>query len=98
MSKATPRGAVVKFAEAGKQQRKKNLGEIFMTYSHVYVASVALANQAQVLQAFVEADQYNGPSIIIAYSPCVQQGVRPRGLDDLVEESRFAVDSGYWPL
>ncbi len=98
MSKATPVGAIVKFAEAGKQQRKKNIGEIFMTYEHVYVASVSLANQAQVLQAFLEADQHNGPSIIIAYSPCVQQGVRPRGLDDMVEESRFAVDSGYWPL
>lgn len=98
MSKATPAGAIAKFAESGKQQRKKNIGEIFMTYEHVYVASVSLANQAQVLQAFLEADKHNGPSIIIAYSPCVQQGVRPRGLDDMVEESRFAVDSGYWPL
>jgi len=98
MSKATPQGATAKFAEGGKMQRKKNIGEIFMTYEHVYVASVSLANQSQVLQAFIEADQHAGPSIIIAYSPCVQQGVRPRGLDDMVEESRFAVDSGYWPL
>lgn len=97
-SKATPAGATAKFAEGGKQQRKKNIGEIFMTYEHVYVASVSLGNPAQVLQAFIEADQHNGPSIIIAYSPCVQQGVRPRGLDDMVEESRFAIDSGYWPL
>jgi pyruvate dehydrogenase (NADP+) len=98
MSKATPAGASVKFAMGGKQQRKKNIGEIFMTYEHVYVASVSLANQAQVLQAFLEADRHNGPSFIVAYSPCVQQGVRPRGMDDMVEESRLAVDSGYWPL
>lgn len=98
MSKATPAGASVKFAVGGKRQRKKSIGEIFMTYEHVYVASVSLANQAQVLQAFVEADKHAGPSFIVAYSPCVQQGVRPRGLDDMVEESRFAVDSGYWPL
>jgi pyruvate/2-oxoacid:ferredoxin oxidoreductase beta subunit len=98
MSKATPAGASVKFAVGGKQQRKKNIGEIFMTYEHVYVASVSLANQAQVLQAFIEADRHNGPSFVVAYSPCIQQGVRPHGLDDMVEESKFAVDSGYWPL
>lgn len=98
MSKSTPAGASVKFAIGGKQQRKKSLGEIFMTYEHVYVASVALHNQAQVLQAFVEADRHNGPSIIIAYAPCIQQGVRPQGLNDMIDESRFAVDSGYWPL
>lgn len=97
-SKATPAGASVKFAIGGKKQKKKSIGEMFMTYEHVYVASVALGNQAQVLQAFWEADQHNGPSIIIAYSPCIQQGVRPRGLNDMYEESKFAVDSGYWPL
>ncbi len=98
MSKATPAGASVKFAVGGKTQRKKSIGEMFMTYEHVYVASVSLANQAQVLQAFIEADRHNGPSFVVAYAPCVQQGVRPRGLDDMVEESRFAVESGYWPL
>lgn len=98
MSKATPAGASVKFAIGGKQQRKKSLGEIFMTYEHVYVASVSIGNQAQTLQAFIEADQHNGPSIIIAYAPCMLQGVRPQGLNDMLEESRFAVDSGYWPL
>ena len=97
-SKATPAGAAVKFAMGGKQQRKKNIGEIFMTYEHVYVASVALSNHSQVLQAFLEADRHNGPSFIVAYAPCIQQGVRPRGLDDMFEESKFAVDSGYWPL
>ena len=65
---------------------------------HVYVASVALSNQAQTLQAMVEADRHNGPSIIIAYAPCIQQGVRPDGLNDMVDEARFAVESGYWPL
>lgn len=97
-SKATPAGATAKFAMGGKQQRKKGLGEIFMTYEHVYVASVSLGNQAQTLRAFMEADQHNGPSIVIAYSPCIQQGVRPQGLNDMFDECRFAVDSGYWPL
>lgn len=97
-SKATPAGASVKFAMGGKQQKKKSLGEMFMTYEHVYVASVALTNMAQTLQAFYEADQHQGPSIIIAYAPCIQQGVRPRGLNDMVDECKYAVDSGYWPL
>jgi pyruvate-ferredoxin/flavodoxin oxidoreductase len=97
-SKSTPQGASVKFASGGKQQRKKNIGEIFMTYEHVYVASVALSNPAQVLQAFIEADKHKGPSFIIAYSPCIQQGIRARGMDDMFEESKLAVDSGYWPL
>jgi pyruvate dehydrogenase (NADP+) len=98
MSKATPAGASAKFAVGGKTQRKKSIGEMFMTYEHVYVASVSLANQAQVLQAFIEADRHNGPSFVVGYAPCVQQGLRAHGLDDMVDESRFAVDSGYWPL
>lgn len=97
-SKATPQGATQPMAKGGKVQRKKALGEIFMTYEHVYVASIALSNQAQTLQAFIEAEAHNGPSIIIAYAPCIQQGVRPRGLNDMFEEAKFAVDSGYWPL
>lgn len=97
-SKATPAGASVKFAVGGKVQRKKNIGEIFMTYEHVYVASVSLHNQSQSLQAFVEADRHKGPSLIVAYSPCIQQGVRPRGLNDMFDECKLAVDSGYWPL
>lgn len=97
-SKSTPAGATVKFAAGGKTQRKKNIGELFMTYEHVYVASVAIHNQAQVLQAFIEADRHNGPSIIVAYAPCIQHGVRPQGLNDMIDESKFAVDSGYWPL
>lgn len=97
-SKATPSGASVKFAIAGKQQGKKNLGEMFMTYEHVYVASVCLSNQAQLVQALVEADRHNGPSFVVAYAPCVQQQVRPEGLNDMFNECKFAVDSGYWPL
>lgn len=97
-SKATPAGASVAFARGGKVQKKKSIGEMFMTYEHVYVASVSLSDQAQTLQAFIEADKHKGPSIIIAYSPCVQQGVRPQGLNDMFEECKFAVESGYWPL
>lgn len=97
-SKATPAGATAKFALGGKTQKKKGLGEMFMTYEHVYVASVSLHDQAQTLQAFVEADRHDGPSIVIAYAPCVQQGVRPDGMNDMFEECKFAVDSGYWPL
>jgi pyruvate dehydrogenase (NADP+) len=97
-SKATPIGASAKFAMDGKKQSKKSLGEIFMTYQHVYVASVSLHDQGQTLRAFIEADQYKGPSIIIAYAPCVQQGIRPHGLNDMFEECKFAVDCGYWPL
>ncbi|KAG7357016.1 pyruvate ferredoxin oxidoreductase [Nitzschia inconspicua] len=98
MSKATPVGSSVKFATSGKTQRKKNIGEMFMTYEHVYVASVCLANQSQVLQAFLEADRHDGPSFVVAYAPCVQHGLRAHGLDDMVEECRLAVDTGYWPL
>ena len=89
-SKATPVGASVKFAMGGKQQKKKSIGEMFMTYEHVYVASIALSNSAQTLQAFLEADRHDGPSIIIAYSPCIQQGVRPQGLNDMYDECRLA--------
>jgi len=97
-SKATPAGATAQFASGGKVQRKKDIGQMFMTYEHVYVASICLANQAQMLQAMIEADQHPGPSIIIAYAPCIQQGVRPQGLNDMFDEAKFAIDSGYWPL
>lgn len=97
-SKSTPAGAMQAFASGGKTQKKKPLGEMLMTYEHVYVASVALSNQAQTLQALIEADRYDGPSIVIAYAPCIQQGVRPNGLNDMFEECSLAVASGYWPL
>jgi len=97
-SKATPAGATALFAAGGKTQKKKSIGEMFMTYEHVYVASVAISNPAQVLQAMLEADAHDGPSIIVAYAPCIQHGVRPQGLNDMIDEARYAVDSGYWPL
>src|SRR5208282_4291402 len=96
MSKATPRGAVAKFAAGGKPGRKKDLGLIAMAYGQVYVASVALgAKDDQTLKAFVEAESYPGPSIIIAYSHCIAHGY------DLVhgmDQQKAAVQSGYWPL
>ena len=97
-SKATPAGASVKFAVGGKEQTKKNMGEIFMTYEHVYVASVCLSNQSHLLQTLIEADRYGGPSFVVAYAPCIQQQLRPEGQNDMFDECRYAVDSGYWPL
>lgn len=82
-SKATPIGASVVFSKGGKSQTKKQLGAIFMTYEHIYVASVCLSNQSQLVTALVEADRYDGPSIVIAYAPCIQQQVRPEGLNDM---------------
>lgn len=97
-SKATPIGASVVFSKGGKSQTKKQLGAIFMTYEHIYVASVCLSNQSQLVKALVEADRYDGPSIVIAYAPCIQQQVRPEGLNDMFNECKLATDSGYWPL
>jgi pyruvate-ferredoxin/flavodoxin oxidoreductase len=96
MSKSTPRGAVAKFAAAGKPTGKKNLALLAMTYGDVYVASVALgANDAQTVKAFLEAEAYDGPSIIIAYSHCIAQGIdMGRGMTN----QKVAVETGYWPL
>jgi pyruvate-ferredoxin/flavodoxin oxidoreductase len=96
MSKSTPRGAVAKFAAAGKQTAKKDLGRLAMTYGNVYVARVAMgANDAQTLRAFLEAESYDGPSLIIAYSHCIAHGYDLRyGL----EQQKKAVLSGHWPL
>jgi pyruvate-ferredoxin/flavodoxin oxidoreductase len=95
-SKATPRGAVAKFAAAGKSLPKKDLGQMAMSYEGVYVAGVAMgANDKQTLQAFIEAASWDGPSIIIAYSHCIAHGYDMRfGLD----QQNRAVKSGYWPL
>jgi pyruvate-ferredoxin/flavodoxin oxidoreductase len=95
-SKATPRAAVAKFAAGGKPLGKKDLGRLAMTYGNVYVAQVAMgANDAQTIKAMVEAESYDGPSIIIAYSHCIQQGIAmERGLD----QQKLAVQSAYWPL
>ncbi len=95
-SKATPLGAVAKFAQAGKRSGKKNLGLMCMTYGNVYVASIAMgANRNQTLKAFVEAESYNGPSIIMAYSPCIAHGIDMR--ESQLEEKK-AVECGYYPL
>ena len=95
-SKSTPIGAVAKFANAGKRQGKKNLGLMCMTYGYVYVASISMgANRNQTLKAFLEAEAYSGPSIIMAYSPCIAHGI------DMMKsqlEEKLAVDAGYYPL
>ncbi len=97
-SKATPLGSIAKFATAGKRTNKKDLGRMAMTYGYVYVATISMgANKQQVLKAFKEAESYNGPSIIIAYAPCIEQGLR-KGMGKSMEECKLAVDSGYWPL
>jgi pyruvate-ferredoxin/flavodoxin oxidoreductase len=96
MSKATPRAAVAKFAAAGKPLPKKDLGRIAMTYGNIYVAQVAMgANDRQTVRAFVEAESYDGPSLIIAYSHCIAHGFNLRfGFD----QQQLAVDSGAWVL
>jgi pyruvate-ferredoxin/flavodoxin oxidoreductase len=96
MSKSTPRGAVAKFAAAGKGMAKKDLAMIAMTYGNIYVAKVALgASDAQTVKAFVEADKYNGSSLIIAYSHCISHGIdMEKGYDN----QKNAVASGHFPL
>jgi pyruvate-ferredoxin/flavodoxin oxidoreductase len=97
-SKATPIGAVAKFATSGKRVRKKDLGVIAMTYGYVYVAQVGLgANQNQFFQAVKEAEAYPGPSIIIAYAPCINHGIRG-GMTRTPLVVKEAVESGYWHL
>ena len=96
MSKATPRGAVAKFAASGKTNSRKDLAMEAVSYGSVYVAQVAIGgNDSHVVKAFQEAEAHNGPSIIIAYSSCIAHGY------DLVhglEQQKLAVQSGYWPL
>ena len=95
-SKATPLGAAAKFAAAGKSTPKKDLGLLAMSYSHVYVASVAIgARDAQTVRAFVEADAHPGPSLIIAYSHCIAHGY---DLAYGAQQQKLAVGSGVWPL
>jgi len=95
-SKATPRGAVARFAEGGKQARKKDLGMLAISYGSIYVAQVAMgAKPQQTLQAFLEAEAYEGPSLIIAYSHCIAHGI---DLKNGLRQQELAVKSGYWPL
>ena len=97
-SKATPTGSVAKFAASGKKTKKKDLGRMFMSYGYVYVASVAMgANMNQCLKAFLEAEAYPGPSIVISYAPCINQGLK-KGMGKSQEEEKLAVQVGYWPL
>jgi pyruvate-ferredoxin/flavodoxin oxidoreductase len=96
MSKATPRGAVAKFAASGKPNKRKDLGLLAMSYGNVYVAQVAMgSSDAQTVKAFIEAEAYDGPSIIIAYSHCIAHGIN---MQNGLEQQKLAVNSGYWPL
>ena len=95
-SKATPMGSVAKFAAAGKQTQKKNLGAIAMQYPNVYVAQVAMgANQQATINAFKEAKENKGPSIIICYCPCINHG---SNMSKTQEQEKLAVETGYWPI
>ncbi|MDY7101158.1 MAG: pyruvate:ferredoxin (flavodoxin) oxidoreductase [Actinomycetota bacterium] len=95
-SKATPRAAVAKFSAGGKPTGKKDLGMIAMAYGNVYVAQVAMgANMTQVVKAFAEAEAHDGPSLIIAYSPCIAHGF---DMSEMVDQQKLATQSGYWPL
>jgi len=95
-SKATPTGSVAKFAAAGKRTRKKDLGMMAMSYGYVYVATVSMgANPAQLLKALTEAEAYHGPSLVIAYAPCINHGIN---MTKSQAEAKKAVEAGYWPL
>ncbi|MEO2035283.1 MAG: pyruvate:ferredoxin (flavodoxin) oxidoreductase [Planctomycetaceae bacterium] len=95
-SKGTPRAAIAKFASGGKQIRKKDLGMIAVDYGHVYVAKVAMGSSPnQTIKAFEEAESYHGPSLIIAYSPCIAHGI---DMSQMMSRQKDAVNSGYWPL
>ena len=97
-SKATPTAAVAKFAASGKRVRKKDLGMIAASYGYVYVAQVAMgADKNQLLKALKEAESYNGPSLIIAYAPCINHGIKS-GMGTSQAQEKRAVDSGYWHL
>lgn len=97
-SKATPAGAVAQFAAAGKRTKKKDLGMMAMSYGYVYVAQVAMgASQSQLIKAMIEAEKYDGPSLIIAYSPCINHGIR-LGMGQSQLEEKNAVEAGYWHL
>ena len=94
-SKSTPMGAVAQFAAGGKPVSKKDLGMIAMSYGSVYVATVALSNPAQCVKAMLEAEAFDGPSLIIAYSHCIAHGIN---MTEGVDAQKRAVQSGYWPL
>ena len=92
-SKSSPHAAVAKFAAAGKRTKKKDLGMMAMSYGYVYVAQVAMSDPAQVLKAMTEAEAYHGPSLIIAYAPCINHGIK---MNQAQLEIARAVEAGYW--
>ena len=97
-SKSTPTSAIAKFAAAGKRTKKKDLGMMAMSYGYVYVAQIAIgADKNQAIKAISEAESYNGPSLIIAYSPCINHGIKG-GMTNSPYEQKKAVDCGYWNL
>jgi len=97
-SKSTPTAAVAKFAAAGKKIRKKDLGMLAMGYGYIYVAQIALgANMNQTIKALTEAENHKGPSLVIAYSPCINHGIKT-GMGTTIAEEKKAVDAGYWHL
>lgn len=97
-SKSTPTGAVAQFASTGKQMKKKDLASIAMSYGYVYVAQISMgADYNQCIKAFVEAEKYNGPSVIIAYAPCINHGIKG-GMSSAQSEEKKAVQAGYWNL
>jgi pyruvate-ferredoxin/flavodoxin oxidoreductase len=97
-SKATPKAAVAKFAASGKKIKKKDLGMLAMTYGYIYVAQVGMgADKNQLMKAIIEAEKYDGPSLIIAYCPCINHGIKA-GMGKAQADIQSAVDSGYWHL
>ena len=97
-SKATPTGSVAKFAASGKKTSKKDMGAMFMSYGYVYVATVSMgASKQQLMKAVMEAEAYDGPSLVMCYAPCINHGIM-KGMGKAQEEMNLAVKSGYWPL
>lgn len=97
-SKATPTAAIAQFAASGKKTKKKDLGRMAMSYGYVYVAQVAMgADKNQTLKAIAEAEAYDGPSIVIAYAPCINHGIKG-GMSNAQDQAKRAVESGYWHM
>ena len=97
-SKATPTGAVAQFAAAGKAIKKKDLAQIAMSYGYIYVAQISMgASYQQTLNAIIEAESYDGPSLIIAYAPCINHGNK-NGMGKSIATEKQAVESGYWNM
>jgi pyruvate-ferredoxin/flavodoxin oxidoreductase len=97
-SKATPTGSIAKFTASGKKTAKKDMGAMAMTYGYVYVANIGMgANMNHTLKAILEAEAHDGPSLIMAYAPCINHGIK-KGMGKTQEETKLAVECGYWPL